>query len=100
VAKTARPSRPSPVQTRMRGDGIPTTDPLTVVRSVLVVARRAGFRFKRAYPLAAEAALGYMPEAEAQAWWDALNATRYAWADAYQGRHRSAFAELNPEHRD
>jgi hypothetical protein len=61
----------------------PSADPLAVLRAVLASARRAGYSFKEAWAIGAEAALSYMTTRQARGWWDALDATERAWADAY-----------------
>jgi hypothetical protein len=66
-------------------DAAPVADPLATCHAVLVIARRAGLPFAAAWTLAAEAALAYRPERDAEQWW-VLMATEGAWRDAYERR--------------
>ena len=68
-------------------------EPLAVLRLVLASARRAGYPFGEAWVIGAEAALSYMGERKVREWWEALDATERAWADAY-ARAGSRLAEL------
>jgi hypothetical protein len=73
----------SPLDRRLRGPTNPSPDPLGVVRTILLAARRAGFTFETAWTLAAEAALSYLTERQAREWWDVLSATEDGWRSAW-----------------
>ena len=65
-----------------------------LLRVILAAGRDAEFGFEEAWTLALEAVLAYQSEPRAQSWWDVLDSTRPAWADAYAGR-RSLLAALD-----
>lgn len=86
---------PGPLARRLTGSrAAPTSpDPLAVLRTVLASARRAGYPFGEAWSISAEVALSYMGHGQAREWWEALDATERAWAQAY-AREGSRLAEL------
>lgn len=63
------------------------------MRVVLAAGRRAGMPFGEGWAIAAETTLSYMSERKAKEWWDALDHTERAWADAY-ARRDSRLADL------
>jgi len=77
----------SPLDRRLTGGTtITQPEPLSVLGTLLVAARRADLPFGEAWALGAEAALSYMNRRTAEQWWEALSATERAWADAYARR--------------
>lgn len=85
--RTKRPSPGGPFDRRLTS---PTrtriADPLPTVRTILTTARAAGFPFRRAWAVATEAGLSYLPPKNAREWWDVLDDTEDDWADAYVRR--------------
>lgn len=76
-----------PLARRLTGERTnPSGDPTAVLRAVLGSAWRAGYPFEQAWAIGAEAALFYMTTRQAREWWDALDATERAWAEAYARR--------------
>jgi len=66
------------------------------MRVLMLSARRAGWSFEEAWDLAATTILGNMSDRSAADWYEVIEATRKAWADAYDDA-RSPLALLPRE---
>jgi hypothetical protein len=82
-----------PLARRLTGRVQTDAYPPAVLRSVLIAARRAGYPFEQAWPIAAEAALSHISYLRARDWWEALSATEGEWRTADAGK-RSSLAEF------
>lgn len=74
------------VEGRLRGPGRAAPNPLALIGVIVAAGRTAGFSFEQSWEVAAVTALAYMTDQRARDWWDVLDATRFAWADAYHHR--------------